>query len=375
MLDRFDDYPIHQVPEPVQHTGSGDRNHYDRYFFNGYTRDGSLFFAIALGLYPNRRVMDASVSIVRAGRQHALHASRLAPLERGELRVGPISIEVVEPMRTLRVRVLPNQHQVEADLTFRARTSAVEEPRFVNRADGRVFMDSTRFAQFGCWEGWIAVADDRVKVDPTQVLGCRDRSWGIRSVGEPETGPPPSNRQFFWLWGPINFDDLCTHFGVNEFADGRAWHASGCSLPLIGPQGSPTDEAGVVRMSSVAHQVKWQPGTRRAESVRLTLSPHRGEALVIDLEPILTFQMLGLGYLHFEWGHGYWKGEEALGFETWTLEDLDPLGLQFIHVQQLCRARMGSREGIGVFEQLVLGPHDSSGFKDLLDGAPTHPDS
>ena len=152
MLDRFDDYPIHQVPEPVRHTGSSDRNHYDRYFFNGYTRDGSVFFAVAVGLYPNRQVMDASVSMLRGGRQYALHASRLAPPERGELRVGPISIEVLEPMRTLRVRVQPNEHGLEGDLTFRARTSAVEEPRFVNRVDGRVVMDSTRFAQFGCWE-------------------------------------------------------------------------------------------------------------------------------------------------------------------------------------------------------------------------------
>ena len=369
MLDRFDDYPIHQVPEPVRHTGSGDRNHYDRYFLNGYTRDGSVFFAIALGLYPNRRIMDASVSIVRAGQQYALHASRLAPLERGELSVGPISIEVLEPMRTLRVRVRPNEHRLEANLIFKARTSAVEEPRFVNRVDGNVVMDSTRFTQFGCWEGWLAIADDRVELDPAEVLGCRDRSWGIRPIGEREAGPPGSAPQFFWLWGPMNFEDSCTHFGVNEFADGRRWHASGCTLPVIGADESPTEEAGVVRMASVTHRVRWQPGTRRAASARLTLSPHRGEDLIVDLEPILTFQMLGLGYLHFEWGHGHWKGEEVVGFESWSPADLDPLGLQNIHVQQLCRARMGDREGIGVFEQLVLGPHQPSGFEELLDGA------
>ena len=50
MLDRFDDYPIHQSPEPVAHPPGGVRNAYDRYFFNGYTADGSLFFAVAMGL-------------------------------------------------------------------------------------------------------------------------------------------------------------------------------------------------------------------------------------------------------------------------------------------------------------------------------------
>ena len=51
MLTNGDDYPIHQTPEPVAFAGS-DRNFYDRYFFNGYSADGALFFAAALGVQP-----------------------------------------------------------------------------------------------------------------------------------------------------------------------------------------------------------------------------------------------------------------------------------------------------------------------------------
>ena len=54
----------------------------------------------------------------------------------------------------------------------------------------------------------------------------------------------------------------------------------------------------------------------------------------------------------------------------WTLADLDPLEPRHLHVQQLCRARMGDREGVGVLEQLVLGPHAPSGFRSILDPAP-----
>ena len=79
--------------------------------------------------------------------------------------------------------------------------------------------------------------------------------------------------------------------------------------------------------------------------------------------------MLGLGYLHPEWSHGLWKGEEALGGEEWKLDALDPLDPRHIHVQQLCRARMGDREGIGLLEQLVIGPHRPAGFRSLFDGA------
>lgn len=81
MLTHLDEYPIHQTPEPIAHPSTGDRNFYDRYFFNGYDADGEIFFAVALGLYPNRRVMDASLSVIRDGVQRSIHASRLAPAE------------------------------------------------------------------------------------------------------------------------------------------------------------------------------------------------------------------------------------------------------------------------------------------------------
>ncbi len=374
MLNRFDAYPIHQTPEPIAHPVSGNRNVYDRYFFNGYDRDGELYFGVAMGLYPNRRVLDASFSVIRDGVQHSIHASRLAPDERTETCAGPISIEVLEPMRAVRVRVAANDAGLEADLVFRARTPAVEEPRFVHPPGPRVAMDSTRFTQFGAWEGSLRVAGTSVEVEPARVLGCRDRSWGVRPVGERDAaGPPGETPQFFWLWAPLHFDDVCTHFGLNEYGDGRPWHRNGCVIRTFDPDradASPADPEGIEPAADIAYEIVWRSGTRRAESARLTLVPREGEPQIIDLEPILTFQMLGLGYLHPEWGHGVWKGTEAVAAESWALADLDPLDPRHIHVQQLCRARMGRREGIGILEQLVLGPHAPSGFKDLFDGAP-----
>jgi hypothetical protein len=364
VLTALDDYPVHQTPEPLAQPATGDRNFYDRYFFNGYTRDGALFFAAALGVYPNRRVMDAAFAVVRQGRQHNVRASRLAPRERTETRVGPIAVEVLEPLQALRLRIAANDAGVAADLVFRARTPALEEPRFTRRVDGRLFMDVTRLTQFGTWEGEVHVEGTRVAIGPTSVLGCRDRSWGVRPVGEPEGGAPAPPPQFFWLWAPINFDDVCTHFDVNEDAEGRAWHTGGCVVRV----GAPRDEP-VPQVASVAHRVRWRPGTRRATSAEIVLTPHAAEPHVIALEPVLTFQMSGLGYLHPEWGHGTWKGAEATGGETWVLADCDPLAPMFLHVQQLCRARMGGREGVGVLEQLVIGPHGPSGFRSILDGA------
>jgi hypothetical protein len=372
VLTRFDDYPLHQTPEPVAHPATGDRNFYDRYFFNGYDRRGELFFAAALGLYPNRSVVDASVSVVRGGVQTSLHASARAPRERGETRVGAISVEVEEPMRRLRLRVAPNESGIEVDAVFHARTPAVEEPRFTLRDGGRVLMDSTRFAQWGGWSGSLAVEGDRLGLAPAEVLGCRDRSWGVRGVGEPEGGAPRAvEPQFFWLWAPVHFDDFCTHFDVNEDGEGRRWHANGNRVPAlrVAGEGALAEASAVETMTSVEHRIDWAPGTRRARRAALALQPHAGEPLHLELEPLVTFQMLGIGYLHPEWGHGLWKGEAAAGAERWKLADLNPLDPRHLHVQQLCRARGGGREGVGVLEQLVIGRHGPSGFRSLFDGA------
>ncbi len=75
MLTKADDYPIHQTAEPVAYSGT-DRNFYDRYFFNGYQRNGDVFFAGALGVYPHLNVMDASFCVIHQGKQYNVHASR-----------------------------------------------------------------------------------------------------------------------------------------------------------------------------------------------------------------------------------------------------------------------------------------------------------
>ena len=370
MLIRQDDYPIHQTPEPLAHTATADKNFYDRYFFNGYSADGALFFAAAFGLYPNRRVMDGAFNVMLDGKQYVLNVSRHFVGERLETEAGPLRISVDEPMRRLSLHVAPNDHGLEAELVFHARTAPIEEPRFVHRLDHQVMMDCTRLTQFGEWDGWVDVGGRRLSVARGDVRGCRDRSWGIRMIGPREEGAPMGEPQFFWLWAPINFDDVCTHFDVNEDAAGRAWHANGIVANVLDTDAvEPTDASSIESMRTVGHEIEWQTGTRRARRAAILFEPHRGEPMRLELEPISTFQMLGLGYLNPEWGHGLWKGDLAVGGDVIDLSAVDPLDPRFIHVQQVCRARLGDRTGLGVLEQLVLGRHEPSGFEKLFDGA------
>ncbi|PRC56053.1 hypothetical protein C6A85_40580, partial [Mycobacterium sp. ITM-2017-0098] len=73
----------------------------------------------------------------------------------------------------------------------------------------RVTLQACRFAQVGTWEGWIDVDGERLTVDRTSSVASRDRSWGIRPIGEPEpAGRPDSAFQgMWWLYLPLAFDD------------------------------------------------------------------------------------------------------------------------------------------------------------------------
>jgi hypothetical protein len=358
----------------VAHPASSDRNVYDRYWFNGYADDGEFYFGVAMGLYPNRGVLDCGFSIVRDGEQHSFHGSRRAPGEPGDLSVGPFRIEIVEPMRRARVTLEPNDTGIECDLLFTARTACVEEGRQTLRQGTRTVLDMTRFAQFGRWQGEVKYAGKTLAIDAARVLGTKDRSWGIRPVGEPETGGAPMTRmpQVFFLWSPIHWEDMCTHFGVFEDETGHAWHRDGAIVPVYGsPEEIPgVEDAGIRRMASVSQKITYATGTRRATAAELTLIERDGSRHEISLEPLLCFQMKGIGYTHPEWGHGRWRGELATAGESWKLGDLNPLALDNLHVQQVMRARMDGKVGIGVLEQIAIGPHAPSGFTSLLDGAP-----
>src|ERR1700693_5921652 len=126
-LTKGDDFPIHQTPDPVAFAGT-DRNFYDRYFFNGYGDEGEAFFALAFGVYPQLNIADASFCVIRDGVQTCLHASRWLAMERMDLAVGPIRIEVLEPLKRLKLVVDAPQQGLKAELVFTGRAFPVEEP-------------------------------------------------------------------------------------------------------------------------------------------------------------------------------------------------------------------------------------------------------
>lgn len=365
MLSAYDDYPIHQAAMPIFQTVTGDSNAYDRYFFHGYDADTGMIFVVALGVYPNRQIIDAAFCVSVDGHQRSVFASgRLDPERTCE--IGPIRVDVVEPMRVLRVHVDAPEQGLAADLTFTARTAAIQEPQQVMMDRNRVTLDSCRFTQFGRWSGSLRTGDVDVAVTPDAFAGTRDRSWGVRPLsGATPLAPPTTGHSFWWMWAPLQFDDGCAHMAVAEDESGMRQLEASVLADLVG-DGSTTDPSSIEHGTGVRWDVEWAPGVRRVRRAVLTLERLAGDPHVHELEPVGRIHMRGVGYTHLERGHGAWHGELSVAGEELVHDDVDPWDFTALHVQQVMRVT-GTRTGVGVLEELHIGPHTPSGLTGIMD--------
>lgn len=365
MLTKADDYPVHQRPEPIATAGT-DRNFYDRYFFNAQSPDGSRFLAAALGVYPHLNVMDAAVCWMENGQQRSVFASRLLASERMDTHVGPIGVEVVEPLRRLRL-TLAETDGLSADLLFEGRHAPIEEPRFTRRQGPRTLMDVTRMTQNVAVSGSIACDGARIDTgtDTGGWRGTRDRSWGIRPIGaaDPQPAAPMVPPQFHWLWAPLNFERHALFFHSNDDASGSPWNRSAVLVDLA--SGAET------RLGSPAFDMPYRPGTRRAAACTLAGTNTQGP-VTVRLTPGAEFHMHGIGYGHPRFGHGVWRGDLDVATERFDAANADAGSPLNAHLQALVAAELTLpscevHHGRGVLEQLFIGAHAPSGFTGLFD--------
>ena len=134
MISKGDDYPIHQLPTPISEVGT-DRNFYDRYFFNGYNNDASIFLGAAFCVYPNLNIKDGSFIFIHEGVQHNFRYSGFLNQERMETTVGPLNIEIIKPLQQLRILLKDSDKDIDVDITFTGRFEPMEEPRMTLKMD------------------------------------------------------------------------------------------------------------------------------------------------------------------------------------------------------------------------------------------------
>jgi hypothetical protein len=350
----------------MRFVGTSDRNFYDRYYFNIHGADGvhgtddELFAVIGVGQYPNLSVADAFVSVLWGDEHRVVRSSRTLGADRLDASVGPIRVEVIKGLEQVRVIVEPNEWGIELDAVYDGFSEALLESRHFDRQFTRVTFDSTRFAQVGSWNGTLKVGDREVRLTPDRYWGSRDRSWGVRPVGEPE---PPGIRAtdteggFFWIYAPVRFDDHALVTIVQERPSGERIMQD---AHRVFPIGSGRDAEWLGRPE---HALRFAPGTRTVTGATLTyFGAHGQKTAEVEVETQLAFPLLlGSGYgLEPDWKHGMYQGE--LVVQGQTVPPADPSYTTWALTEYAARFTYEGHVGFGMFECAVMGPHQQYGF-------------
>jgi hypothetical protein len=365
----LDEYPVHQAPVSMRYFDTSDRNVYDRCIFQAFERGGEVELLTGLGVYPHLGVIDGYATVRRGDRQVAVRTSDALGDDRMEQRVGPLQIDVLEPLRKLRVRCDADEHGVGFDLTWDAAFPAVEEPRHVHRQGSRLILDACRFVQVGSWHGVVRLEGEELTVDDRTWSGTRDRSWGIRPVGEAEPAgrPPDGTGGFWWCWVPLRFEEFAIVVIVQEGPDG---HRVLNEAVRVWPEDT---GRGPEQLGWPEVEIGYRSGTRHPERATLHLTERGGKPVTVEVETRGFVPLhVGPGYGGDpDWSHGQWRGPGWVEGAVYDLGDPAVAGrIPYGVIDHVARATCDGAEGFGIFEHASIGRHDPSGFVELTDVAP-----
>jgi len=368
----LDEFPVHQVPLSMAHVASSDRNAYDRSYFNAHDRTGDVFFVSGMGVYPNLGVTDCFATLRRGTEQVTLRASDALGDDRMRQEVGPFRIEVIVPLERIRLICEGGSHGLEFDIVWQGSFPVIDEPSHVIRQSGRVILEAVRLAQVGTWSGSLSVDGDRIELTSDRWVGTRDRSWGIRPLGEPEppgraASEPDPLFGFWWTYVPLRFEEFAILVILQEDGDGtrsmneavRVWPAE---------SGRPPEQLGWPELD-----IRYRKGTRMPEGAVLHMTDRQRRPVTVEVES-LGFVALnsGPGYSgDSQWGHGQWRGRNWTERVTHDISDPAVLAAAtFGVVDHVARAECDGAEGWGLFEHGVLGRHAPTNFEDWSSVAP-----
>jgi hypothetical protein len=364
-LSPLDDYPVHQAALPIRYPATSDRNFYDRYYFNCHAGTDELMLITGFGQYPNLGVTDAFALARHGGTHRVVRASRELGADRMNTAVGPFRIEVIEGLRRLRVILEPNDHDLEFDLTWEGVIAAQAEPRHFIRQQERVIFDSVRLAQTGRWTGHVRSGGQEFTVTPERWRGSRDRSWGVRPVGE---GEPPGIQaknppQFYWMYAPMQFEEFSILAIVQEDSAGNRLQEEAVR---VWPEHTGLQPQ---QLGRPEYRPQYAPGTREVQTASISFSPPGGMPLAVAVRPVLPVSlMVGTGYgLEPDWKHGMYQGPDlvvqGVCYDLARAEDKARMWGMIDSVAVFeCTENGSTVSGSGLFEYWPFGAHAPSGL-------------
>ena len=185
-----DESLTHQIVDTFAVVSESDYAWTEKIWTSIASVDGSVQVDFGLGKYHNRGIIDGFGGVSRGREQWTVRGSRELRSAPEDVSIGPISYEIVEPLRQTRVRLEPNDVQpISFDLVLsgrRRRRSSRTATSRATRGRGRIDVNVVRYHQGGWATGTITVDGETYELGAGEAFGFRDHSWGVRQgVGAP----------------------------------------------------------------------------------------------------------------------------------------------------------------------------------------------
>ena len=371
-FDPLDEYPIHQVPLPMRYVGPSDRNFYDRCIYQGVDHEADAYFITGHGRVPeprrDRRVRD------RAPRRPAVGGARRrdrVPTTGCSQEVGPV------PHRG--DRAVPRRCASSATPTSTASASTSRTGPSTGRSPNRstsaaraTASCSTRRASPASarGRGELRVDGETIAVTPERFTATRDRSWGIRPVGEAGTAGPAATSSTA-CGGAGSRCASTTSRCTSSSRRTRAARATRTSRCACWPEATGTRAE---QLGWPLPEIPYKSGTRNPTRASIELTGRDGKTLDardraahrhpaqrrlrlrrrprLDARPV-EGRRLGRG----------------LGVRL-QRPRRHRAGARSRSSDHVARATFDGQEGWGIFEHGSIGPHAPSGFTDMMQVAP-----
>jgi hypothetical protein len=320
-----DDLLVGEAPDE-----SGER-FFDRFYFNLHGASPTPLIMLGAGSYPNRGVVDGYLILVDGGEQRNVRFSTEAD-ELPATTVGPLSWEILEPLRAWRLVVAPNPAGFSLDVVWQARTNPWETER-IYLEDGRGGVsDFGHFFQSGTYGGTLVL--DGVRREVTGWLGQRDRSRGVRLVSEGGG---------LHTWIQAQFAECSVAVLLNLDRQNAVTHCDGAVLGTDGIDDPLVSGHHAVEIDDALDcpRATFEFATASGRTLRLD----------VDATPGGGF-LSGGGYGGW---HGKRRGTDVVEHETWRLDgSITPRTLDTPMTDRPARFVLdGEEHGTGVFEFAV----------------------